>query len=662
MPRRSLTRPVLALVLVASFSVVAAARPAPKISVKDGRTQPVFSYADAIREHVYVESSVDSDGDGKNDLVNVDIVRPKETSQGLKVPVIMDESPYYDNAGRGNEGQTKTYDANGNPLQVPLYYDNYFVPRGYAFLAVDMVGTTRSEGCPTTGGIGDVLGGKAVIDWLNGRAKAFTASGTPVSASWTTGHVGMIGKSYDGTLANAVAATGVQGLDTIVPISAISSWYDYTRKNGVLYSRQYTEWLAGYVDTHPAAGCAAVLQQMAAGEDDATGNYNAFWAERDYRHGTVGRVGNVHAAVFAVHGLNDLNVKPDNFSAWWAGLNVPKKAWLSERGHVDPFDFRRSTWVETLHAWFDHWLYKLPGKVALNVDVETAPDVWTTQPTWPSPSAGVTLRPQADGSLGLKPAASGASASYGDMAGTDSTGTSESDMVTDPGTAKPYRLAYVSAPLPAGFRISGTPAVRLKAKFDGTDAHLTALLVDYGEDTRIDYLGAGSGITTLTTRDCWGQSTGYDSACFLQTKTATAQSPLNIVARGWMDSEHRTSLTRQSPTTPGRYYGITWQTLPQDYTFKAGHRLALVLGGTEYYYDNNDATPTGTQVTIDLAGSSITIPVVVGGPGSSLVPKATTHWQGPARVNLPHPAHDLRCQSWGVPDPSGPPHDRVWPR
>ena len=42
----------------------------------------------------------------------------------------------------------------------------------------------------------------------------------------------MIGVSYNGTLANAVAATGVRGLTTIVPIAAISSWYDYYRANG----------------------------------------------------------------------------------------------------------------------------------------------------------------------------------------------------------------------------------------------------------------------------------------------------------------------------------------------------------------------------------------------------------------------------------------------
>ena len=43
----------------------------------------------------------------------------------------------------------------------------------------------------------------------------------------------MIGKSYDGTLANGAAATGVDGLKTIVPIAAISDWYAYSRSGGI---------------------------------------------------------------------------------------------------------------------------------------------------------------------------------------------------------------------------------------------------------------------------------------------------------------------------------------------------------------------------------------------------------------------------------------------
>ena len=53
---------------------------------------------------------------------------------------------------------------------------------------------------------------KSVIDWVNGRAKAFTEQGEEVQANWSTGNVGMTGVSYNGTLPNAVATTGVEGL------------------------------------------------------------------------------------------------------------------------------------------------------------------------------------------------------------------------------------------------------------------------------------------------------------------------------------------------------------------------------------------------------------------------------------------------------------------
>jgi hypothetical protein len=75
----------------------------PTIAISGVLTQPVFSYQDAIREYVRVQSPVDSDGDGNKDLVRVDIIRPKETKSGLKVPVIMHESPYFDEPRAGFE-------------------------------------------------------------------------------------------------------------------------------------------------------------------------------------------------------------------------------------------------------------------------------------------------------------------------------------------------------------------------------------------------------------------------------------------------------------------------------------------------------------------------------------------------------------------------------
>ena len=74
----------------------------------------------------------------------------------------------------------------------------------------ESIGTFDSDGCPDVGGRAETLGTKAVIDWLNGRARAYDAAGNRVQADWTTGDVGMTGVSYNGTLPNQVATTGVE--------------------------------------------------------------------------------------------------------------------------------------------------------------------------------------------------------------------------------------------------------------------------------------------------------------------------------------------------------------------------------------------------------------------------------------------------------------------
>ncbi|MDF5758138.1 Xaa-Pro dipeptidyl-peptidase [Spongiactinospora sp. TRM90649] len=628
----------LALAIGIALGQPARAETSPEVKIEQGRTQPVYSYADAIREHVYVESSVDGDGDGRRDRVRVDVIRPKESGPALRVPVIIDESPYYDNSGRGNEAERKLYDEAGDVARFPLYYDNYFVPRGYAVLNVDMLGTTRSDGCPDTGGRSDVLGGKAVIDWLNGRAKAFREDGTPALASWTNGKAAMIGKSYDGTLANAVAATGVEGLKTIVPISAISSWYRYQRMNGVVYGYDYMSWLADYVDTDPPAKCAAVRAAMDAQDGDATGDYNPFWKDRDYLAGSLASVRNVRASVFAVHTVNDMNVKPDQFSTWWQALakrGVPRKVWVGQYHHVDPFDFRRDVWVDTLHRWFDHWLYGVQNGIMREprADVQTGPDTWITQSDWPAPdSADVSLYPGADGSLGLRPERRGLQAGFTDIR------QPEDAMVADVGTQKPGRAAFVTGELPVDLRLSGTPKVDLKLKLDKPTSNLTALLVDYGAGIRVDWR-VGQGISTLAEESCHGESAGLDDGCYRKTVTNTANRPLEVVARGWLDVQNRNSLSDPSPLKPGAWANVRWDTLPQDYVFKKGHRLGLVLAGTDADFSQEAAT--GAVVTVDLSRSSVSVPLVV--PRTLTTPDLSKRdtWRGPPRVNLPVPAPRL---------------------
>jgi X-Pro dipeptidyl-peptidase len=613
LPHRHRLRVVTALLAVATAAAVAltgtpAGATGARPFVHGTATVPVYSYTNAVRESVWVDTKADNDGDGKPDTVAVDIVRPREAAAtGLRVPVIMEASPYYSCCGRGNESQLKGYDSSGVINDMPLYYDNYFVPRGYAFVGVDLAGTNRSTGCDDTGGPAEVGSATAVIDWLNGRDTAHHADGTAAVASWTTGRVGMIGKSWDGTIANAVAATGVRGLTTIVPISAISSWYDYMRLNGVPRADGYPGGLAGAVGRSDGA-CDSGYGALNTAGDDATGDYNAFWAQRDY----VPAASRVRASVFAVHGLNDENVFPMNVSKWWTALgahHVPRKLWLTQEGHADPFDVNRAAWVDTLHQWFDYWLQGLHNGVMSRpqVTVERAPDQWRQQASFPAPGAhGVPL------SLGT-----------GTGTITDNPNLSEVDAVSSPGTARPDRLAVLSGALTGTLHLSGTSTVTLRVKADKPDTELTAKLVDYGTATRDqDAADDLSGVKTLTTTSCWGDSTPTDSACYHDTAEDTATTDYAVLARGWQDSAHHQTLTRQTPLTPGRWYTITWHLQPQDQLIARGHTLGVILSLSDE--ENTTPNTTGATVTVDLTHSSVTLPVTGPSAGVTAHPAPST--------------------------------------
>ncbi|MFJ6631899.1 Xaa-Pro dipeptidyl-peptidase [Streptomyces sp. NPDC091376] len=575
-------------------------------------SRPVYSYDDAIRESVWVDTRLDGDGDGRTDRVAVDIVRPREPGQhGRKVPVIMDASPYYSCCGRGNESQKKTYDANGNPVQFPLYYDNYFVPRGYAFVAVDLAGTNRSDGCVDVGGRSDIHSAKAVVDWLNGRARAYTTrTGTErAAARWTTGDVGMIGKSWDGTIANGVAATGVEGLKTVVPIAAISSWYDYYFAKGAPLYDSGPDWLSDYVNSPEArARCQAVQQRLVDGAP-RTGDRTRLWSERDY----VPDASRVRASVFAVHGMQDLNVRPKHLGQWWDALaanGVERKVWLSQTGHVDPFDFRRADWVATLHRWFDHYLLGYDNGVDREpmADIERAPGRWSTDRVWPPRStATTTVRPAGGavpgvGTLGLKPAGPGATETF-----TDDPSLGESDWAADIDRATPAKAGFSTRPLSRPLRLAGSSTVTVTATPTTTSAHLTAVLVDLGPDTIRDYAGAGEGITTLPERTCWGASTSGDSSCFKETEARTTAVEYTVVSRGWADLGNHASADSGRPLTPGRPYTITLDLHATDHVVPAGHRLALVIGGTDK--DLIDPPATRPGLTLDLSRTAARLPL-----------------------------------------------------
>jgi X-Pro dipeptidyl-peptidase len=605
-----------AITMIVTVTPVASAQqddrptPPPWLVVRDGVTQPQFSLANAIEETVFVETTVDSDLDGKRDRVRLNLSRPGETrTQGIKVPVIFEHSPYRANTGGApNHGvdfdvlpqefiqpnltatEVRVNTAKATP-DLPGSLDNFWVPRGYAVVLGESIGTAFSDGCPTIGDMNETLGTKAIIDWLNGRAPGFDANGAPVTADWTTGDVGMTGVSYNGTLPNMVATTGVEGLRTIVPVSAISNWYDYYRANGLVRAPHSNR---SGVGTNEFQGedldvlaiftqgvartekCAHITQQLLQFQDRITGDYSDYWHERDYLHRAKG----VKASVFVVHGLEDYNVMTKAFASWWDELaenRVPRKIWLHKDGHGGPrgvTDYQR-----TLNRWMDHWLFGVDNGIMdePRADVQRPDGTYQKFADWPAPGSRQstlhlgatnatqpgTLSPRSQ-SGGVRPRQS--FVDRGRELDTDVA------LLPSPDVANPNRLVYLSPPLPNGAHLSGTPTVSLRASVNNRyAANLTAVLVDYGPDAPV------------------------------------------MVTRGWMDVQNRRDADRSTPIQQGQEYTFDWDLQADDYVFPAGHRIGLVVVSTDMHYTLRPLP--GTELTVFPAKSSVDLPIVGGRQG-----------------------------------------------
>jgi X-Pro dipeptidyl-peptidase len=341
-----------------------------------------------------------------------------------------------------------------------------------------------------------------------------------------------------------------------------------------------------------------------------TGVRTPLWTERDY----VKDARKVRASVFVVHGQQDLNVRPGHFGQWWDALarhGVERKIWISQVGHVDPFDFRRADWVKTLHRWFDHELMGYDNGIDDEpmADIERHPDQWVTSAVWPPRGTKtVKLRPDQGtrpnvGTLGLR-------TGRGTETLTDDPALDETDWAAHIDESTPAKAGFVTGPLSRPLRLAGSSKVTVTATPTTSAAHLSAVLVDLGPDTIRDYADPAEGITTLTDRTCWGPSTTGDSSCFKETRAKTADVDYTVLSRGWADLGNHASDLTGSPLTPGTAYTVTLDLHASDHVVPAGHRLALIVAGTDRdLIDPPSSTPT---LTLDLARTSARVPLVGG--------------------------------------------------
>lgn len=606
----------------------------------EGRSAAIYEMTDALIEHVYVESAMDSDGDGRQDLIRADIVRPR-TPAAVKVPAIITATGYNGTPG----GKPYTDNANRDVSDLafmPGWEDNYFVPRGYAYISVDVAGTNWSEGCVDNVGPNDIESVAAVIRWLHGEPDSTAYRNLDraqtISAAWSSGKSAVTGISYDGGIANAVATSdSVPGLQTVVPIAGGSSAYN-TRPHGVFVgggTADFSEWLTepepAWVDDpsnplrlreHQAAKrlvCQPQFDRMRAESDPSERSYNAFWDARNHTR-KVDTIAANGVSVFIATGQGDMIVRTNEFGEHWAALQqagVESKLWLHRRAHVDPFDVDRDGWSDTLHRWYDHELLGIRNGITDEpaVRVETQPDVWEEAPSWPVPgSAPVTLGlagTSGVGALRVGPSATGMASFLGAQLN-DAAPFALTNGAAEPRSGRD-RLVYASAPLTVAARISGTPSVTVRVSPEAADTNISVALVDYGPAEVVDW-SRGNGIRALDSAREWGGVTPAEGTTYADTAALTSTTGSYVITRGTASIAHHESLERYTPVPRGEYVDLTWTLFPADHTVPAGHRLGLIV------YNNSIQLDPGTVgdyvgtagSTIDLARTSLTVPLVGG--------------------------------------------------
>ncbi len=604
------TRYQIIIVLIAFGFTINAQNQSDTISEKavpvfeNGEAQIVEAFSDSekwIRHDLWVETEFDTDGDGKLDRMHVDVTRPYQTdSEDLKLPIVYVSSPYFAGVAPDVEGgfwnvkhelgesapHERVHADVTRTGERPIISNSHiktWVPRGYIVVHSSSPGTGLSQGSPTVGGDNESLAPKAVIDWLCGRIPGYTTpdGDETVEAFWSTGKVGMTGTSYNGTIPVAAATTGVEGLEAIIPIAPNTSYYHYYRSNGLVrspggYLGEDVDVLYDFIhsgdESKRAYNNATVRDtEMKNGMDRITGDYNEFWAGRDY----LNDMKPFKAALLMSHGFNDWNVMPEHsYRIWKAAKDkgVPVQLYYHQYGHGGPPP------MTMMNRWFTRYLHGIengvendaPVWIVREKDKMDKPTSYDAYPNSDASKVTLYLNPGAPerGNLTTDKPIGSATETLIDNYSFSGSALAQAEITE-------HRLIYITPKLTKDLHISGIPSVTVKMASSKPAVNLSVWLVSLP----------------------WNES-------------RRAKITDNIINRGWADPQNQKSRDKSKPLKPGKYYDVTFDLQPDDQVIPAGQQLGLLIMSSDREFTLWPSP--GTELTVDLKGTTLNLPIVGG--------------------------------------------------
>ena len=603
----------------------------------NGKSLATFTSHDAIREVVYVESRVDTDKDGLPDLVKVSIIRPRYEG---KIPAVMTASPYHQ--GTNDKASDKAlYNMNVDlevkephtiQVEVPQLelvdpvgsaelvdeaeetlthinssytLNDYLLPRGYANLYVSGVGTKDSQGLMTNGNYQQIEAYKNVIDWLNGRCRAFTdhTRKRQVKADWSNGKVATTGISYLGTMSNGLATTGVDGLEVIIAEAGISSWYNYYRENGLVTSPggypgedfdslaelTYSRNLLGGDYLHHNAAHQADLDRVKKELDRASGDYNQFWHDRNY----LLHADRVQAEVVFTHGSQDWNVKPLHVFNMFQALpaSIKKHLFYHNGAHVYLNNWQSIDFLESMNALLSKKLlgydssYELPTVIWQD---NTGEQSWTSLDDFGNQTNQRTFSLGDDEKVIQNRYETKDYERYG-----KAYPTFLSDLYQDKA-----QQVTIDLPIEEDLHLNGKARLHLRLYSSTNKGLLSAQLLEFGSKKYLQPYPAVLSVRTLDN----GRYHMLDNLTELPFKEAGQR----VISKGYLNLQNRHDLLEVEDVTPGEWMEFDFDLQPTIYKLEKGATLRLVLYTTDFEITVRDQTDY--QLTIDLAQSSLHLP------------------------------------------------------
>lgn len=451
-----------------------------------------------------------------------DVLRP--SAAGLKFPALVTTSVYTRQLQRGVVALG----------QNEAGISEFWVPRGYAHVIVDVRGCNDSEGLYDLFGAQEQQDLHDIIEWV-------------AAQPWCDGNVGMSGISYMGRTQLFAAEQQPPHLKAIFPYDASCDFYRDACFHGGIATSFTTHWTAFVMNLNMTSGrnpnAEAIKQKL-----EIMYSHKYPFDGPFYRERSAGpRLDKVKIPAYFGSGwyMNELHLK-GVFDGYNGTGGIPRRMMVGPR----PWPLRPwAGYHYEMLRWYDHWLKGMDTRVMEGPPIQLyvqGENRWRSEREWPL--ARTQWR-----EFYLGGPASGLQGRLLEAAGGEQARRFEFDPLSPEAAHGEPRLVYRTEPLVKPMELTGPLALYLQVSSSAPDTDWLVFVADESPDGKAREL-----------------------------------------CKGWLRASHRKIDSARStpaqpyhphlaaePMQPGTVYELPIEIWPTCNVFKAGHRLRLEIANSD---------------------------------------------------------------------------------